>query len=270
MKKLLGLMLLMSLPLILFTAYSKHEYLNSSVSSAQETPTKDDVYIDMQIQKYGYKSNLGEEIFEIPLFVSKTGDNKEINKLNDSIAPLLNYYNGNYGFKQDEDTCEVKSYPFTSDNYLQVITTATIYPNSNSQGEIFSYNYDIKNEKILTLQDAYKKDKKTETQVINEIKTSFNKRRSNKKIKLLKIEVNCFLIDEDNIKYFIKINISNPKSKDINIICTYNSHESSLEEYDGICLINPKQPDKFEPYLCYERNDIKEKYYTKKESNYIK
>lgn len=262
MKKLIGFILFLSLPAIFLAVYLRNEFANKNISSAHEAPSINDVYIDMQVQSYGYKSNLGEEIFEIPLFVSTKGDNKEIHKLNNKIAPLLNLYNGNYGFKQDEDTWEVKSYPFTSDSYLQVITTATIYPNYSTQGDVYSYNYDIKNEKIITLKDAYNKDHKSESEISNNIKELYKTLKSSEENTLVEVKIKGFLIGDTSIRYFVNLTLNNSETGDFSTIYTYNSSDNTLKEYDGVCLIDPNEPDKFVPELYFERADVKEKFYS--------
>lgn len=96
----------------------------------------------------------GDSTVQIPEFVSP-GDNPETRALNDKIQENhTNLYEEWKSTANSVRQLEVKTYPFANDRYVQAVVTQLEFPTFGTQGDVFSYNYDIKNHKAITLAEA--------------------------------------------------------------------------------------------------------------------
>ena len=103
--------------------------------------------IAMHVQEY-VESN----IVEIPEFV---GSSIEIDKLNAAInEDIVEPFHVFMSEKQDHQWVEIKTYPFSSADYLQVVITYTILPNYGDNTKIFSYVYDIELDSYVTVSES--------------------------------------------------------------------------------------------------------------------
>ena len=96
---------------------------------------------------------IGSNIFEIPRFEGEGEDAALLNtQLDQWTAPWL----AGWESVRNDDVYwyEVKSYPVCGRRYKQVVTTAIEYPNYGTDGDVFSFCYDSKKGRQLTLDDA--------------------------------------------------------------------------------------------------------------------
>ena len=242
------------------TACTKNEIINNTNTSDSEE-MDDNVHIDMRLQRYNNDSDYCEEIFEIPIFISNMA-NSELEKLNIKVSTLLDYYTGDYEGYSDEDTWNIISYPISNSNYLQVITTAISYPNYGTDGEVYSFNYDINNKKMMTLSDVYNYDKKSKDEIISKIKTLYSKSKIYDGSSLKKIDINGFLIIDDSVRYFVTIYENSPGIGYTDSIYTYDSSQMTLEKYVAPCLINPDLVDNDFSNLYCKRESVRESYFS--------
>ncbi len=96
----------------------------------------------------------GDSIIEIPEFVAP-GDNPEIDSLNAKIYE--NHTKLYEEWKKAPNSVrglEIKSeLSFANEEYVQAVVTQLEFPTYGTQGDIFSYNYDVKNQKAITLEE---------------------------------------------------------------------------------------------------------------------
>jgi hypothetical protein len=91
-----------------------------------------------------------------PALASNGGKNPEIEKINDAIRNgALRRYNA-FRAKNGNGWVEAKSYPFTSERYLQIVMTYVEHPSRGSDGEIFSYNFDKQENLAISLETVLK------------------------------------------------------------------------------------------------------------------
>jgi hypothetical protein len=75
---------------------------------------------------------------------------------NDYIAENIIARVDNYIENFDEEVgngINVYAYPFTDENYLQIINTVLEYPTYANEGEVFGVVYDIANDDVITLEE---------------------------------------------------------------------------------------------------------------------
>lgn len=214
----------------------------SSISSSQtiSIPT-----ISMQIQNYD-----NDNIIEIPKF--DADNNEAADRFNYQIADeLIDEYNEFTTKARPNEYIEIKSYPFTDNKYVQVVVTEIEYPTYGNQGEIHSYNYDISNNKIITLSEAMKNFNITN----NSIRQAFSKYYQPQANEVLdSVEAEAFRMVGDNIHIYLDVSFDNPQSDDFDLIYTYDVSQNTFTPYDGTCLVDPAEPDVMTPPLSYAQS----------------
>jgi hypothetical protein len=131
--------------------------------------------IDFQIQEYG-DGQYGSGPVEVPIFAYDGAQpaldqfdhkNPELEAINMTIATdLLDPLNALLGGAEesgatsddtgdDQSWAEIRSYPFTSEEYLQVVSTLAVFPNYGDDGEVFSWVFDRKANKWVESETVY-------------------------------------------------------------------------------------------------------------------
>jgi hypothetical protein len=151
---------------------------------------------------------------------------------------------------------EIKSYPFTSDDYIQVVITNVVYPNYGTDGDLFSINYDKNTNMFVTTMVAMDQLGMTEDQLLNKVGEIYEPENSD--IAIQDVELTGFLYVEGPstplIKLLLEITVINPDGD------TWKSFYSYLPEYDELikltnteCLFDPYDMDQMDPPLNYQK-----------------
>lgn len=266
MKKIFVIILSCFIITALFSSCSNNEPLQSSVnpssdqsfssSSGPIQSSQDSSYISssqtisiptisMQIQNYD-----NDNIVEIPKF--DADNNEAADRLNYQIADeLIDEYNEFTTKATQNEYIEIKSYPFTDNKYIQVVVTEIEYPTYADQGEIYSYNYDISNNKIITLSEAMKNFNIT-NDTIRQAFSQYYQPQANEVLD--SVEAEAFRIIGDNIHIYLDVSFDNPQSDDFDLIYTYDVAQNTFIPYDGTCLVDPAEPDVMSPPLSYAQS----------------
>jgi hypothetical protein len=78
-----------------------------------------------------------------------------VNTFNNIITNgILMQYNEFLNNRTERDWIEIHSYKSLDENYVQILYNKNIFPTYAQQGEIFSVNYDIKTDNVLTIEEA--------------------------------------------------------------------------------------------------------------------
>jgi len=100
------------------------------------------------IQKYE-----GENVVEI-LALKGAENDFGVELFNNFVDFIVGDFYRKYEKNKDSDSwVDIRSYPFTSDDWLQIVTTLNEFPIYGTDGEIVSFNYDRKNKRYLTMVD---------------------------------------------------------------------------------------------------------------------
>lgn len=205
-------------------------------------------YFNMYTQEYGYEIYEEEdskyyEIVEIPYFGTLNWDDTSFQGLNDRIMEEL--YSAAEEGRSDEVTWpDIRSYVMTDDTYMQAVSTAIIYPNYATQGDVYSYNYDKKNQCEMTIEDGLKLAGTTEEELLS--KTAAAYMPDDKTSVYDRAELGGFRVKQDgSVDFYLKLFIKNPEADDFNQIATYQMSDETLQIYDGEVLIPDSEIDVF-------------------------
>ena len=150
-------------------------------------------------------------------------------------------------------TLEIKSYPFSNENYLQIVSTLCEFPVYGTDGQIYSYNYDIKNNTAITLDEIVAKYNITDQDLLQSISTKFKPESETRQITL--IEPAAFrIISDDEAEIYVYVHSDDPNSTPDSRIWKYNTKSKGCSQYNGTALFSADVPDQMNPPLLYQQN----------------
>lgn len=201
----------------------------------------------------------GDNIAEIPYIESDGEANPEI----ESINRLLNQgiqqtYEDFMNIETDREWIEIKSYPFTSDNYLQVVVTHIVYPTYGTAGDMFSINYNKKEKRAITISDVMEMLEMNEDDLLFEVGELFEPEFPGQSLDT--VDTTGFLLREGpNGQYvllLLEITLANSEGDPWKGFYAYAPESDELYELDNYCLFDPYDMDQWEPPLTYQKNDM--------------
>jgi len=202
---------------------------------------------------------VGENIAEI-LMIKHDGKNPEIDKVNDRIRSELQKPYEDHKMADDGYWMEIKSYPFTSGDYLQIVATYITFPIYGTDGDITSYNYSKKENRQITLEDAMGQHGLTAKTIEQNAKKLFKPEDPSTHIE--KVVPKGFLMRgaaDPYIVFLLEVDIDHPGAGDWKYFYAYEpdaaSGEGKLYELDSRCLFDPSEMDKMDPPLHYGRTE---------------
>jgi hypothetical protein len=217
---------------------------------------------------------IGDNIAEIlmlkydgsqPEFEQYNWKNPEIEMINltikSGIQQMYNDFMNDRANGGDDfyDWIEIKSYPFTSENYVQIVTTSIIYPTYGTDGDITSYNFDKNKNKWITLDDAMKEWGLTKETITENVKKLYVPEDPSTYIK--EVTPTGFLMryaTDPYIIFLLEVTTDNPESIEWKSFYAYepNVLTRQLDEFyklNNNCLFDPYDMDIMEPPLSYQK-----------------
>ena len=195
----------------------------------------------------------GNNIYEIPRF---EGESKEAVELNVAIYEQMSpYFTGWESVRNDEVFWyEVKSYPVCGRRYKQVVTTAIEYPNYGTDGDVFSFCYDSKKGRQLTLDDALGQagvSRETAMQRVGTLMTPYLFEGD------LVIEVSFpgFVFIEDELHLIARAFVENELASEHDELYVYSVADDVLYDYTGGLLLPAEVCDRTEYPLYVHRQE---------------
>ena len=234
----------------------------SSSSAINVEVDKNAPHIEMQIQEY--HAETAEEgsadhcIIEIPKFVANEMT-PTLKELNDELDALAEEYQA---FAQSEEHqngmgMEIKSYPFTSERWTQVVITKLTYPAYGTSGDIVSYNYDIQNDKIITVEDAMAQFELTADTLQTGYEENAIKPFEGFAPETTDLEVQGFrLREDDSAVFYLKLSFTFADSEPLSILCSYDTATDQFEEIGANPVAPPTDMDIMDPPLSYARPSV--------------
>ena len=211
-------------------------------------------YFNMYAQEYGYEVYEEEdsryyEIVEIPYFGTLNWDDTSFQGLNERIMEEL-YSVAEEGRSDEVTWPDIRSYVMTDDTYMQAVSTAIIYPNYATDGEVYSYNYDKVNQREMTLEDGLKLAGVTEEELLKKVEAAYVPDYDASVYD--HAELGGFRVKQDGtVDFYLKLFIKNPEADDYDEIATYQMSDDTLHIYDGEVLIPDSEIDVFAPPLTH-------------------
>ncbi len=267
--KLCGAVLACSLTMLLTACTGQSTQTTASAGTAASAESTASAAIDnsnTQIAVLTQEYN-GDNIGEI-LFLSYDdtqadlqqydGKNPEIESLNHTIANgVLTDYN-DYMEKAGSDSwVEVRSYPFTSDEYLQIVTTYCECPTYAIDGNLYSYNFDRKNNRFMSVDDALADLKLDRDTVADTASGLIQDYYPNTSVTVESVDVAGFLIQEGAsgplTQLLLQVNATEDEVGDWEGFFGYTPALNELIRLNGQCLFDPSDMDQMNPPLSYQQ-----------------
>jgi hypothetical protein len=219
-------------------------------SDAPEAGLK--VKITFMTQEYD-----GDNVVEIPYFEYDGAKSETPDSINRAYNQGLQRWYADFTESAAEgEFVEIRSYPFTSRDYLQVVTTYCAFPTYGTDGDLISVNYDAVNDKWISLSDAMESaglDNETMSQNAGRLfKPEFDGQ-------VLKgVGATGFLIHDGGaagkyIRFLLEITTANEGGDIWKAFYSYTPALDELYRMNSQCLFDPAEPDQMEPPLAYQR-----------------
>jgi hypothetical protein len=221
--------------------------------------------IEYQVQEYG-DGEYGPGPVEIPMFTYDGGQpafdatdhkNPALEAINLSIRnELLDPLNASAG--SEDQWMEIRAYPFTSPEYLQVICTMATFPNYGDDGEVFSWVFDREANQWVEPEDVYAAAGLTGDALLVAVREAFEPENDGESV--VSVEPAAFMYYPDSSAatvpvFLVEAKIDNPEGDPWRGLFGYATvnDETILEHLDPAELFDPSEPDQTDPPLAYAR-----------------
>jgi hypothetical protein len=222
--------------------------------------------IDFQIQEYG-DGQYGDGPVEVPMFSydgaqpafdATDHKNPTLEEINLSIREeLIDPLNAIPD--ESDDWMEIRSYPFTSQDYLQVVSTMSVYPNYADDGDVFSWVFHRQTNEWIQAEDVYASAGLTGDALLVAVRDTFKPENEGETV--TSVEPAAFMYHIDSAGtivpvFLLEIVVDNPDSEPWRGLFGYAqvNDEAVLEHFDRGALFDPSEPDETDPPLAYARD----------------
>ena len=229
-------------------------------TAANGSITNESTKIGVMTQEY-----VGDNIAEIlmidydgnqPALVRYGGKNPEIESFNNAIKfGVQRRYDEYRKVKPESGWLEIKSYPFSSPDHLQIVTTYAVYPAYGTDGELSSYNFDKKNNRFMHVSDVLAELGLDERSVVQRVKKLYKPTDSS--LSLGKVAISGFLIRQGPIgpvtQLLLEAVVHKQGTEDWKYFFSYSPVLNELLLMNRRCLFDPADMDRMDPPLSYQR-----------------
>lgn len=212
-------------------------------------------YIGMMTQEY-----IGGNIAEIPMimydgqqvaFEEYGFRNPEIEPINNVIKNgIQQEYNA---FIESADagvgTIEIRLYPFTTDDMLQVVVTHIQYPIYGTDGELFTVNFDKANNHAVYAEDIMAERGLTEDGIAERAAELYIPESDGMSIS--NVAVKGFLKKGEDVAFLLEADVENTEADTWKHFFTISPDYDELIQLNGECLFDPALLDVMDPPLVY-------------------
>ncbi len=185
------------------------------------------------------------KVIEIPSFI---GSSKEIDGMNKAVAAATDSFMMDIS---ENEAIQITSHPVTTNNYLQVIVHYLSYQGEDSAGDVVTVNYNIKEDKYITLDDVLADGSKNRDSILEDV-TMLHESNEGVGIVTSANIVGFFIretFDEDSYDFYVKLNTKSPNGDTSTSLYRYLYNINQLELIDSQTIVDPLTVDKYEPEL---------------------
>lgn len=213
--------------------------------------------IDFVTQEY-----TGDDIAEIPYIEYNAETNPEIESINRSLNQgIQRVYEDFLRDRAEHEWIEIKSYPFTSPDYLQIVVTSCIFPTYGTDGDMFSINFDRKTQKWISTAETMEAMGLDEDSLLSRVDESFVPESPGQMVD--KVKTSGFLIrvtpGGKMIELLLIITVTSPDTEPWEGFYSYmpdgNDNTNDLIKLSGDCLFDPRSMDQMDPPLSYQKTE---------------
>lgn len=202
-----------------------------------------DVALEMQYQLYTDNGS----IVEVPGF---KGASPGVEEANSAVLADLGDYIDPQGWNAPEENCcwfEIKTYPVSSDKYVQAAMTAIVYPNYGTDGDLFSFCYSREKGRLITPEEALASVGLTVDEVEATV-TQLAEQSFSDGEQVTGLTCDNLIFDGEEPIILAQICVSNRYGENWDRFCTYRPASGELTEFMGL-LIPAELCDKTDPPL---------------------
>ncbi len=245
--------LLLSAALASWTADAAHR------RPAEVAINNDNTEIGVMTQEY-----IGRNVAEILMIYYDGGQpalakfgckNPEIESLNNAIKlGIQHQYNEFMAKERDGSWIEIKSYPFSSEDYLQIVTTSATYPSYGTDGSMSSYNFAKKENKFMVLAEVMHGLGLNERTLAQRVKKLYVPEAPSQSVG--EVKATGFLIGRGPsgpvTQLLLEVVIVTPGAEPWKYFFSYTPVLNELIRLNSHCLFDPGDMDKMNPPLSYQ------------------
>ena len=227
-----------------------HASASRAKRSSDASMSERNVKIVFSTQEYE-----GDNIVEIPYFEYDGERNDTIESINRAYHQGLRRQYAEFADNAVKgEFIEIRSYPFTSKDYLQVVTTYCAYPVYGTDGDLSSVNYDVANNSWMTVGDAMKRVGLDNGKLLYKVSRLFEPEFDGQAID--EVKAAGFLLQDGAEEKFIRLLLEiTTVSADGDRQKSFYSYIPAFKELyrmNANCLFDPFEPDQAEPPLAYQ------------------
>ena len=184
------------------------------------------------------------------------GKNPEIEAFNNTIKfGIQQTYNDFRDTADDVSWIEIRSYPFTGENYLQIVTTCCTYPSYGTDGDLYSYNFDLKENRFMSVDDVLEQLQLDRARVAEDVR-SLVEDGYDDGTTVDDVNIAGFLIVQGPsgpvTQLLLQVNIEYPGADTWDSFFGYTPELGELAALNSYCLFDPYDMDQMDPPLTYQ------------------
>ncbi|MDR1538169.1 MAG: hypothetical protein LBU32_09290 [Clostridiales bacterium] len=213
--------------------------------------------IGMTTQEY-----TGGSIAEIPIITydgqqaaleEYNWKNPDIESINDMLKNGIQQEYNEFITTADPDieTIEIRSYPFTTDDMLQVVVTHIQYPIYGTDGELFTINFDKVNNLAVYAEDIMAERNLTEADIAASAAELFEPESAGATIS--NVAVKGFLIIDEAVSFLLEANVDYLQAETWTHFFSFSPDNGRLVQLNAERLFDPEFLDEFDPPLSYQQ-----------------
>jgi hypothetical protein len=222
----------------------------AGAQSPPQTPSSGggDAKIAVMTQEYE-----GDNIAEI-LKIEYDGENPEIAAINSDISNDVyqRYSDFKTGGEQEGNWMETRAYPFTGDDYLQIVMTQVEYPIYGTDGEIWSYNFDRRENARVLLADVMNALELTEDALTQRIKELYTPEFPSQSVGAVSAR-GFRILPDGQTQLLLRVTVENSEAEPWDSFYGFIPQTGELLPLNKECLFAPEEMDRMDPPLSYDR-----------------
>jgi hypothetical protein len=180
----------------------------------------------------------------------------EIDTINDNIKSTLDSaLNSTSG---GDSWAEVRSYPFTSADYLQIVTTSVTYPSYGTEGDVYSWVFDRHTNAWIQPDSVYAEAGLTGDSLKKAVSAAFVPNSPTESVATVEPSAFRYVPGANgwHPEFLIKVTVANQGAEPWDGLYSYTPADAGgkpLTKLNATCLFDPAEMDTMDPPLMYAR-----------------
>ena len=206
-------------------------------------------YIEDNIAEIPYITYDGEQ----PALAEYGGKNPEIDMINNALKNGIQQTYLDFMENREGDFIEIRTYPFSSDTYIQFVITCNTYPSYGTVGQLSSYNFDKASNHFIGLDEILENSNLNRETITKDVQKLFKPETPN--LSISKVEIAGFLIENGTVNFLLDVTIDNTQAEPWSYFYSYIPETKTLTRLDARQLFAPSKMVQMEPPLSYQKQE---------------